>query len=40
MLASLSPDHALAQQVPDNDARIRTERIKHDSPQGHGSIRA
>ena len=39
VLASLSPDHALAQQVPADDARIGTERIKYDSLQGHGSIR-
>ena len=40
VLASLSPDYALAQQVPEDDARIRTERVNYDSPQGHGSIRA
>lgn len=40
VLASLSPNYALAQQVPEDDARIRTERINYDSPQGYGSIRA
>ncbi len=40
VLASLSPNYAMAQQVPEDDARIRTERVKYDSPQGYGSIRA
>ncbi len=40
VLASLSPNYALAQQVPEDDARVRTERVSYDSPQGHGSIRA
>ena len=40
VLASLSPNYALAQQVPESDARIRTERVSYDSPNGHGSIRA
>ena len=40
VLASLSPDYALAQQVPVDDARIRTERIEYPSPEGHGSIKA
>ena len=40
VLASLSPDYALAQQVPEDDGRIRTDRINYDSPQGYGSIRA
>ena len=40
VLASLSPDYARAQQVPEDDSRIRTERVNYDSPQGHGSIRA
>ncbi len=39
VLASLSPNYALAQEVPDDDPRIRTERLSYDSPQGHGSIR-
>lgn len=40
VLASLSPNYAMAQQVPEDDARIRTERVNYDSPQGYGSIRA
>lgn len=40
VLASLSPDYGLAQQVPEDDARIRTERVSYESPNGHGSIRA
>ena len=40
VLASLSPDYARAQQVPEDDSRIRAERVNYDSPQGHGSIRA
>ena len=40
VLASLSPNYSWAQQVPDDDSRIRTERVNYDSPEGHGSIRA
>lgn len=40
VLASLSPNYALAQQVPEDDASIRTERVTYDSSQGHGSIQA
>ncbi len=40
VLASLSPNYALAQQVPEGDASIRAERVAYDSPHGHGSIRA
>ncbi len=39
VLASLSPNYAWAQQVPEDDTRIRTERVEYDSPQGHGTIR-
>lgn len=39
LLAALSPDYSLAQQVPADDARIRAERIDYPSPQGHGSIK-
>lgn len=39
VLASLSPNYALAQQVPEDDARIRTSRIEYDSAEGHGRIR-
>ena len=40
VLASLSPDYALAQQVPEDDSRIRAGRITYDSPEGHGAMRA
>ena len=40
VLASLTPDYARAQQVPEDDSRIHAERVNYDSPQGHGSIRA
>ena len=39
MLESLRPNFALAQQVPKNDARIRTEYLTYPSPQGSGSMR-
>ncbi len=38
LLAGLSPNYAWAQQVPEDDGRIRTERIEYPSPQGHGAI--
>ncbi len=40
LLASLSPNYALAQQVPESDSRIKTERITYESPQGYGKINA
>lgn len=40
VLASLSPNYAWAQQVPEGDGRIRVERVDYDSPEGHGAIRA
>ncbi len=40
ILASLTPDYALAQQVPEDDGRIQTSRIEYQSPQGHGAIQA
>ena len=40
VLASLSPNCALAQQVPEDDSRIRTERVTYDSSRGHGPIQA
>lgn len=40
ILASLSPDYALAQQVPADDSRIQTDRVSYDSPRGYGPIRA
>lgn len=40
LLANLSPNYAFAQQVPEDDSRIRTERLEYNSPKGYGSIRA
>jgi carboxymethylenebutenolidase len=40
VLSSLSPNYSWAQQVPEGDSRIRTQRVNYDSAQGHGSIRA
>ena len=39
MLESLSPNYALAQQVPKDDARIKTEYLTYPSPQGSGTMR-
>lgn len=39
MLESLSPNYALAQQVAENDARIKTEYSTYPSPQGSGTMR-
>jgi carboxymethylenebutenolidase len=39
MLESLTPDYALAQQVPKDDARIKAEYLTYDSPQGSGKMR-
>ena len=36
---SLRPNYAWAQQVPKDDARIKTEYVTVDSPQGNGSIK-
>ena len=40
LLASLSPNYAWAQQVPENDSRIQVSRIEYDSPTGYGKIKA
>ena len=40
LLASLSPDYALAQQVEFTDPDISAEYITYPSPQGHGQVRA
>ncbi len=40
LLASLSPNFAMAQQVAPNDARIRTEWADIASPNGYGKVRA
>lgn len=39
LLETLSPDYALANQVADDDKRIRAETIDYASPQGHGTVR-
>lgn len=39
MLESLRPNFALAQQVPKNDGRIKTEYLTYASPQGSGTMR-
>ncbi|HEX3633464.1 MAG TPA: dienelactone hydrolase family protein [Casimicrobiaceae bacterium] len=39
MLESLTPNYALAQQVAKDDARIKTEYLTYDSPQGSGTMR-
>lgn len=40
LLAALSPDFAIAQVVPQGDARITTERVEFASPQGYGTVKA
>ena len=39
MLESLTPNHALAQQVAKDDKRIRTEYLTYPSPEGSGTMR-
>ncbi|MEY4737360.1 MAG: hypothetical protein RL302_1679 [Pseudomonadota bacterium] len=39
LLASLSPNFALGQVVPKDDARIRTEMLEIASPAGYGKVR-
>jgi carboxymethylenebutenolidase len=39
MLESLRPNYAFAQQVPKDDARIKTEHLSFASPQGSGTMR-
>ena len=39
LLAALSPNFALAQQIKPDDARIKTEWITYQSPQGSGAIK-
>lgn len=39
MLESLRPNFALAQQVPKDDSRIKTEYLRYPSPQGSGTMR-
>ena len=40
LLASLSPDYALAQQVQFTDPDIKADYITYPSPNGHGQVRA
>ena len=39
LLATLSPDFAAGQQVPKDDARLKTEYTNYPSPTGTGSVR-
>jgi carboxymethylenebutenolidase len=39
LLAALSPNFALGQQVKPDDARLKTERVEVASPNGYGTIR-
>src|SRR3954469_10479434 len=39
LLEMLSPQYALAAQVPNEDARVKTEYLKFPSPAGHGEGR-
>jgi carboxymethylenebutenolidase len=39
LLSALSPDYALAQQVPATDPDIVAETITYPSPEGHGEVR-
>lgn len=39
LLASLSPNYALAEQVPASDPDIHAEYITYPSPKGHGQVR-
>jgi carboxymethylenebutenolidase len=40
LLAALSPNFALAQQVPANDARLKISTVEIPSPQGYGTVKA
>src|SRR3954451_396847 len=39
VLESLSPNYALAVQVPKDDARIKADYVEYDSPKGGGKMR-
>ncbi len=39
LLDQLSPNYALAQQVPEDDPAIETARLTYESPEGHGTIK-
>ncbi len=38
-LEALSPQYALAAEVPDDDPRVRREYVEYDSPRGSGTMR-
>ena len=40
LLQMLSPNYALAEQVPESDESVVNEWIEYDSPNGHGAIKA
>lgn len=40
LLASLTPNYAWAEQIPQDDARIRQEYVEYPSPKGAGKLRA
>ena len=40
ILESLNPKYVEAQQIPEEDPRLKTETIEYPSPQGSGTIRA
>ncbi len=40
ILESLNPKYVEAQQIPEDDSRLKTETIEYPSPQGSGTIRA
>ena len=39
LLAALSPNFAAGQQVRQDDARLKTERLNYPSPDGTGSVK-
>jgi carboxymethylenebutenolidase len=39
LLESLSPNYAEGQQIAPDDARLRTEYVEYDSPQGYGKVK-
>ncbi len=39
LLSQLAPNFALAQQVPQNDPRIKASYVEYPSPQGYGKLR-
>jgi len=40
LLQMLSPNYALAEEVPEDDASVTNEWIEYDSPKGNGTIKA